>query len=128
MTTYARRSPAVRQRPVWLEDLTPREREVLDLVALGLSNGEIARELVVSMPTVKTHIANLLRKTLARDRVQLVVESWSSGLVGSAQRSALRCGGMPDAQPNPGALRARICSGGHHPGRQHQPMAKSPVR
>lgn len=83
MTTYALEPTLIGQDPVWLDELTPREREVLCLVALGLSNTEIARELVVSLATVKTHIARLLRKTAARDRVQLVVRSWSDGIVGA---------------------------------------------
>ena len=81
MTTYVLERTAARQDPAWLDQLTPREREVLRLLALGRSNTEIARELVVSMATVKTHITQLLRKTMARDRVELVVRSWSDGVV-----------------------------------------------
>ena len=81
MTTYVLERPAARQDPPWLDPLTPREREVLGLLALGRTNTEIARELVVSMATVKTHITQLLRKTTARDRVELVVRSWSDGVV-----------------------------------------------
>lgn len=65
-----------------LERLTEREKEVLLLVARGLSNSEIMAELHVSTGTVKTHIGNLLSKLHARDRAQLVIAAYESGLVG----------------------------------------------
>jgi DNA-binding NarL/FixJ family response regulator len=63
-----------------LDELTAREREVVGLVAAGLSNDDIARRLYVSQSTVKTHVARAMIKLAARDRAQLVVAAYESGL------------------------------------------------
>ena len=79
---FSRSSPAGRaERPAELDELTPRELEVFGLIARGMSNAEIAAELVVSETTVKTHVARVLMKLGVRDRVQAVVLAYESGVV-----------------------------------------------
>ena len=79
---FARReeptSPAL---PAVLDELTPREREVLDLLAAGLSNPEICARLFISEATAKTHVARILQKLGLRDRVQVVIYAYEVGLV-----------------------------------------------
>ena len=71
--------PAPPRRPI--DGITEREREVLTLVGSGLSNTEIAAELFISVATAKAHVARLLTKLDARDRVQLVIIAYEAGLV-----------------------------------------------
>ena len=77
---YARRPPQ-REQPAALADLTPRELEVLRLLARGLSNADIAHKLVLGDATVKTHVARIFAKLDLHDRAQAVVLAYETGLV-----------------------------------------------
>jgi DNA-binding NarL/FixJ family response regulator len=74
--------------PQQLDELTPREREVMALVAAGLTNHDIAEHLVISGATAKTHVSRALRKLHARDRAQLVTLAYETGLVLPKQPTA----------------------------------------
>jgi DNA-binding NarL/FixJ family response regulator len=81
ISNFIRQPDPLRPVPGALAQLTAHEREVLMLIALGLSNTEIAGRLSMSVPTAKTHVSRILAKLGARDRAQLVVIAYQSGLV-----------------------------------------------
>jgi DNA-binding NarL/FixJ family response regulator len=86
MTEQPIADPSVGKR---LEVLTAREREVLELMARGLSNGEIASAFVIEESTVKTHVRRILMKLRLRDRVQAVILAYESGLTSPGSRSSV---------------------------------------
>ena len=91
--------------PTALAELTDREREVVILVAQGLSNEEIATDWVVSPATVRTHVSRAMMKLRARDRAQLVVMAYQSGLVETRDRAG--CGGRSPHQGDDATGRSR---------------------
>ncbi len=79
--SFVRGGQQSREPPPVLDELTPRELEILQLVARGLSNTEIADQLVVSSTTIKTHVARVLMKLALRDRIQAVVFAYENGVI-----------------------------------------------
>ena len=79
---FARQKPTAASEPqAAVSELTPREQEVFDLLARGLSNPEICRQLVISEATAKTHVARILQKLDLRDRIQAVIYAYETGRV-----------------------------------------------
>ena len=93
--------PDPRRPPAELDELTDREHEILRLVAAGLSNGEIARRLVISPLTAKTHVSRVLGKLGCRDRAQLVTLAYETGDVSPGGRHETKASGRSN---NPGAV------------------------
>jgi DNA-binding NarL/FixJ family response regulator len=81
LSEFAQVRPRDAAPPPAFEELTPRELEVFRLIARGLSNAEVAQELIVSETTVKTHVARVLMKLSLRDRIQAVVLAYESGII-----------------------------------------------
>ena len=100
------------QAPAKLADLTPRELEVLRLLATGLSNGEIADELIVGETTIKTHVTRILMKLGVRNRVQAVVFAYETGLVSPGRHPpASPYAGRPSDIRDGGASRWQLLQG-----------------
>lgn len=88
VTHYLERPPIALRPPPDIGELSARELEILRLVGSGLSNGEIAEELVITLATVKSHVRHILQKLDLRDRVQAVVVAYESGLIRAGEERA----------------------------------------
>jgi DNA-binding NarL/FixJ family response regulator len=97
---FARQPSAAPIRAADVADLTPREREVLGLLARGRSNPEICEALVISEATAKTHVAHIFQKLDLRDRVQAVIYAYEIGLVAPG-RDGMRCARSTAVTPEP---------------------------
>ncbi len=89
---FARRPEPAKTPSAELAVITDREREVLTLIGRGMTNQEIAEHLHVSLATTRTHVGHLLTKLAARDRAQLVITAYETGLVTARQRGRTPCG------------------------------------
>ena len=78
---FAEAQPSTEPDPAIISGLTEREREILELIARGLSNAEVAHQLFLGETTVKSHVSNIFRKLGVRDRVQAVIAAYDAGLV-----------------------------------------------
>jgi DNA-binding NarL/FixJ family response regulator len=78
---FAETQPSNEPDPAIISGLTEREREILELIARGLSNAEVAQQLFLGETTVKSHVSNIFRKLGVRDRVQAVIAAYDAGLV-----------------------------------------------
>src|SRR5262249_45787065 len=83
---FARSLPGTHDGPSPVDSLTEREREILMLLAHGLSNAELGARLFLSEPTIKTHLSSVFRKLGVRDRVQAVIAAYDAGLVEPSRR------------------------------------------